>query len=135
MTMAPGNLDALATILWCAVGSGLGGILRHALAGWVADWTNHHFPLGILLVNASGALLIGLVWGFLPGATMERDFLMLGVLGGYTTVSTYALNTFTLWRAGHGWWAAANLLGSMALCLGAVWLGELGARAILEIFR
>jgi CrcB protein len=113
------------TVVLCGLGSGLGGVFRHLVADWVATWHNHHFPLGIFLVNVSGAFVIGMVWGLLPGASIGRDFLMLGVLGGYTTVSTYALNTFALWRAGHLGWAALNVVLSLLLCLLAVWGGEL----------
>jgi len=108
-------------------GSSLGGLARHLLGGWVERRTGGGFPYGTLAVNVSGAFAIGLVagwqWEAMGDPSMVRQFLMYGVLGGYTTVSTFSLNTLQLLQAGAWPRAAANIAGSFFLCLGAVWAG------------
>lgn len=75
-----------------------------------------------MIVNISGAFLIGTAWMMLsPGAM--RDFLLFGFLGGYTTVSSFTLNTLTLLQDGRWLSAALNLFGSFFLCLAAVFVG------------
>ncbi len=115
--------------LWVAAGSALGGLLRFAVSGLVARVVGETFPFGTLAVNVSGSFLIGLVaalsapegrWMVAPEI---RLFLMLGVFGGFTTFSSFSLQTLTLVQDGE--WAAAllNVVGSVALCLIAVWIG------------
>ncbi len=108
-------------------GSALGGLARHLLGGWVDRRTGGGFPCGTLVVNVSGALAIGLLagmrWETAADAALVRQFLGYGLLGGYTTVSAFSLNTLNLLQAGAWPRAAANIAGSFFLCLGAVWLG------------
>lgn len=114
-------------LLLTFAGSALGGLARHLLGGWVDRRTGGGFPFGTLAVNVSGALVIGLVagvrWEAVGDPVLVRQFLMYGLLGGYTTVSTFSLNTLNLLQAGAWPRAAANVAGSFFLCLGAVWLG------------
>ncbi|HRJ48748.1 MAG TPA: CrcB family protein [Opitutaceae bacterium] len=114
-------------LLLTFAGSALGGLARHLFGGWVDRRTGGGFPFGTLAVNVSGALVIGLVAGVrleaAADAVMVRQFLMYGLLGGYTTVSTFSLNTLSLLQTGAWPRAAANVAGSFFLCLGAVWLG------------
>jgi fluoride exporter len=107
------------------VGSALGGLGRHVVSGFVAHRIGERFPFGTLIVNVSGALLIGFVAGTprLIADSATANFLAVGVLGGYTTVSSFSLNTLALaqnrqWRA-----AGANIAASWALCLGAAATG------------
>lgn len=118
------------------LGSALGGVARFWLAGTVERRTSGAFPWGILAVNASGALTIGIVAGIatgteggLGGAEL-RQFLVFGFLGSYTTVSSFSLQTLALLQAGRPARALANVALSVALCLGGAALGALGARAI-----
>ena len=109
-------------LLLTFTGSSLGGLCRHLLSGSVARRYGERFPTGTIAVNVSGAFLIGLVWtAFEPGAV--RDFLMFGFLGGYTTVSSFTLNTLNLLQDGEWGYALGNLLGSYFFCLAAVFLG------------
>lgn len=100
---------------WLAVflGGGLGGALRYAVSGWVGRRVGETFPWGTLAVNASGAFAIGLLLGLLSGHGLAEGLwlpLGVGVLGGYTTVSSLSLQTFLLSRdGGHG--RAAAYLG------------------------
>lgn len=110
-------------------GSAMGGLCRYLLGGFIARRLGERFPVGTMVVNVTGALLIGLVWRFpsegmsLAEHDMLRDFLMLGVLGGYTTVSSFTLNTFNLLQEGEWREAGMNLFGTYFLCLGAVFAG------------
>ncbi len=99
-----------------ALGGALGGVARHAVTGAVAARFGEAFPWGTLAVNASGAALIGLLTGIAPPGGMWL-FLGIGVLGAYTTVSSFALQTLSLWRNGRWLRAAANMGVSLALCL------------------
>ena len=114
---------------WIFLGSGLGGLLRFRCSGLVARAFGETFPWGTLLVNVTGSFLIGLyaiVTGpdgrLLVGST-ARQFVMIGVFGGYTTFSSFSLQTLNLARDGQWGLAAANIILSLALCLGGVWLG------------
>jgi CrcB protein len=119
-------LDAL----WIFVGSGLGGVARWGVSGVVANHVGQTFPWGTLVVNVSGSFLIGLfatLTGpegrfFAPASV--RQFFMLGVCGGYTTFSSFSLQTLNL--AGEGEWlrAGANVVLSVVFCLLGVWLGH-----------
>jgi fluoride exporter len=121
--------DWLIFLLLIFAGSSLGGLCRFALSGMVARRFGERFPFGTLIVNISGAFLIGMAWVVLsPGAA--RDFLMFGFLGGYTTVSSFSLNTLTLLQDGQWFHGALNFFGSFLLCLAAVF-GGAGVGALL----
>lgn len=86
------------------------------------------FPAGIFLINVVGCLAIGLFAGFLASTRVQmgelgRTFVVVGLLGGFTTFSSYGLDTLTLARAGHTSLALANALGQVVVGLVAVWLG------------
>lgn len=121
---------------WIAVGGALGTTARFWFSGLVARHIGETFPWGTLLVNVSGSLAIGFFATFCgpegrflvgPGV---RQFVMIGILGGYTTFSSFSLQTLNLAREGDWLGAGANALGSFALCLLAVWLGHISAVAI-----
>jgi len=119
--------------LWIALGSSLGGIARFALSGLIAHRFGETFPWGTLFINVSGSFVIGFFatltdpgGRFIVGGTM-RQFVMTGLLGGYTTYSSFSLQTFALVREGEWLRAGANSIGTFALCFLAVWLGYLCA--------
>ena len=124
------------TYLWVALGSALGGAARYGCAGLAARWFGASFPWGTLIINVSGSLLIGFLAtlmspdGRLLAAPDMRAFLMIGVLGGFTTFSSFSLETLNLARDGEWLWASANVTLSVVLCLTAVWLGHIAARAL-----
>jgi CrcB protein len=124
------------TYLWVALGSALGGMARYGCAGLAARWLGATFPWGTLLVNVSGSLLIGFLAalvapdGRLLAGPDARAFLMIGILGGFTTFSSFSLETLNLARDGEWLFAFANVMLSVVLCLFAVWLGHAAARAL-----
>ena len=120
---------------WIALGGALGSVARFALAGWVAREWGEHFPWGTLLVNVAGCFVIGFFsaltapTGRAPVAATGRHFFMTGVLGGFTTFSSFSLQTLELARAGAWLRAGGNVAGSVGLCLVAVLLGHLAGAA------
>jgi CrcB protein len=116
------------------LGSALGGMARYALSGAIARSIGEIFPWGTLLVNISGSFVIGIAaaaaapGGALPGDPTIRTLVMTGLCGGYTTFSSFSLQTLNLARESDWRRAVANIAGSIALCLAAVWAGwALGA--------
>lgn len=116
---------------WIFIGSGIGGMARYAASGLAARHFGETFPWGTLLVNVTGSLLIGFFatatgpdgrWLVSPTA---RQFVMLGVCGGYTTFSSFSIQTLDLMREGEWFKAGGNAVLSFVLCMLAVWLGHL----------
>lgn len=124
------------TYLWIGLGSAIGGMGRYWCSGFVARRFGEVFPWGTITVNVVGSLAIGFlatllsVDGRLLVAPDMRVFLMMGVCGGYTTFSSFSLQTLNLIRDGEWYWAAANIVLSVVLCMIAVWLGHVGAAAL-----
>jgi CrcB protein len=122
-----------------AIGGALGSVLRFILANFCNVQVGGTFPWGILIVNVTGSFLIGFLFSITePGgrwfaSPATRDILMVGICGGYTTFSSFSLNTLNLARDGDWLRAGGNILGSVAFCLAAVWLGHAAAAAINQM--
>lgn len=119
--------------LLIALGGALGSVTRFFLSGIVAHWFGGTFPWGTLIVNVTGSFVIGF-FATVTGpdgrwfvSAESRQFFMTGVLGGYTTFSSFSLQTLTLANDGEWARAAANILLSVLSCLLAVWLGHMAA--------
>ena len=118
-------------VTWMAVAAGgaIGAALRHAINTAVqARWTAGGFPLGIMFVNVLGCFAIGALAGMTAASRVHigetaRTFLVVGVLGGFTTFSAYSLDTLSLARAGQPGLAAVNAVGQVVVGLVAVWTG------------
>jgi CrcB protein len=128
--------EALITYLWIALGGALGSMARYGCSSLVARMVGETFPWGTLIINVAGSLVIGFVAtltgpdGRVLVAPDARQFVMVGVCGGYTTFSSFSLQTLNLVRDGDMIGAGANVLASVFLCLVAVWLGAIGAAAL-----
>jgi len=122
--------------LLVAFGGALGSVARLAVNNAVTAQWGAGFPWGTLVVNITGSFIIGFFFtltephGRLPTGVPGRQFFMTGVCGGYTTFSSFSLQTLHLARGGEWLRAGANTLGSVAACLIAVWLGHLLASYI-----
>lgn len=129
----------MAMYLWVALGSALGGVARYWTSGFVSVQIGETFPWGTLLVNVSGSFVIGFFatltapdGRWFVGSDM-RQFVMIGLCGGYTTFSSFSIQTLNLVRDGDWMRAGANVMLSVVLCLVAVWLGHIAAMAINQI--
>src|SRR5450432_3359271 len=117
--------------LWIALGSALGGMSRFALNVWITEKYGASIPWGTLAINIIGSGLIGLF-----ATTVKplpwRQFLMVGLCGGFTTFSSFSLETLTLLREGHSGRALAYIALSVLVCLASVWAGHLAGNALAE---
>lgn len=118
------------------LGGALGSGMRYLLAGVVAERCGESFPLGTLAVNVIGSVAIGFFatatgtegrWLVSPAS---RIFFMTGVCGGFTTFSSFSLQTLSLARDAEWLFAGLNILGSVALCLIGVWVGHVLAATL-----
>ncbi len=122
---------SLTSILVVFLGSGLGGVARLLVSGVVAQRVGETFPWGTLVVNVTGSFAIGLFAtltapeGRVFAPAMLRQFFMLGLCGGYTTFSSFSLQTLALLEEGEWLRAGANVTFSVVLCLAGVWLGHM----------
>jgi CrcB protein len=121
---------SLLTLLLIAWGGAIGGVGRFWISGLVARRFGETFPWGTMTVNASGAACIGVLAALLltPDQLAPTHFpiwaaLAVGILGSYTTVSSFSLQTLALLRAGEVSRAVMNVLGSLFLCLSAAAAG------------
>jgi len=114
-------------ILVVGLGGFVGAVARYLVGGWVQRLLPAAFPYGTLAVNVIGSLLLGAVFelGTARGALDPQLRLMLGVgvLGAFTTFSTFSLETLNLVREGSVFLAGTNVATNLLLCLAAVWLG------------
>jgi fluoride exporter len=115
---------------WIAVAAGgaLGSLARHWVNAEVAQRLGRVVPWGTFIVNIAGCLVIGALAGRVAGGRLHlapamRTFIFVGILGGFTTFSSFGLDTFTLGHGGDHVAAFWNIVGQVALGVGGVWLG------------
>jgi fluoride exporter len=125
--------------LLVALGGALGTIARYALSGFVATHFGETFPWGTIIINISGSLVIGF-FATLTGpdgrvfvGSEIRQFVMMGLCGGFTTFSSFSLQTLNLARDGELGLALANVGLSVLLCLLAVWVGHIIAEHLNQL--
>ncbi len=127
--------------LWIAAGGALGSVARFWFSGVVARHFGETFPWGTLLVNVTGSFAIGF-FAALAGSggrwlttPATRQFFMVGLCGGYTTFSSFSLQTLALIEDRQWLYAGSNVILSSGLCLIAVWIGHVMARTLLAAAR
>ncbi len=117
-----------------AVGGAAGSVLRYWLSAWVYAFAGRGFPYGTLAVNVLGCLAMGVLFVvFLERLSDDmalRAGLLIGLLGGFTTFSTFSIETFNLIEEGEWLKAGLNMAGSVVLCVGATWIGVLLGRQL-----
>jgi fluoride exporter len=122
--------------IWVTIGAAIGGMARFWISGLIARRMGETFPWGTLLVNVSGSFAIGLAASFggpgadAMGGPTVRLFLTTGICGGYTTFSSFSLQTLNLAREGEWAAAAGNVVFSTMLCILAAYLGVLAGAAL-----
>jgi CrcB protein len=120
----------MAAYVWIAIGSAVGGVARFWCSGVVARLIGETFPFGTLLINIAGSFVIGFFAtltgpdGRIFASTTARQFVMIGLCGGFTTFSAFSLQTLNLANDGEWLYAGANIVASVILCLIAVWAGH-----------
>ena len=121
-------------VLAIGIGGAIGSLLRFWMATWVHSFAGRGFPYGTLTVNVLGCLVMGVLFvlfteRFSDNAVL-RAGILIGVLGGFTTFSSFSIETFNLIEQGAHLKALANMGVSLALCVGATWLGVILGRQI-----
>lgn len=110
-------------------GAGLGGLARYALGTWIMAKYGGTFPLGTFVINVSGSFFIGLLMALFTERLHPhpnwRLFTVVGILGGYTTFSSFEYETYQSVRDGAGWMGLLYVTGSVVLGYLGVWLGAL----------
>jgi CrcB protein len=121
-------------VLAIAGGGALGALLRYWVSSGIYAIAGRDFPYGTLAVNVLGSLAMGFLYIWLlervPGGVAMRAFLLIGLLGAFTTFSTFSVETLNLVEAGQVGRAVLNTLLSVVLCIGAAALGVMLARQI-----
>ena len=127
------------TWAWVMIGSAIGGVARYWLSGWAAANISDTFPIGTLIINVLGSFVIGFFAaltgpdGRVFASSDARQFVMTGICGGFTTFSSFSLQTLTLANDGEWGRAGVNVVASVALCLVAVWIGAAAATALNQL--
>ena len=121
-------------VMAIAIGGAVGSVLRYWLSTWVYALAGRGFPYGTLVVNVLGCLVMGVLFVLLVERMGENSLLraglLIGVLGGFTTFSTFSIETFNLIEQGAWLRAVTNSVASLVLCIGATWGGVIIARQI-----
>jgi fluoride exporter len=126
-------MQLLMQYLVIGLGGALGSMLRFGIGSLIdtsVQKTGYIFPWGTIIVNITGCFIIGFIAtisaageGRIFLSPLTRSFITIGILGGYTTFSSFSWQTLTLAQSGQMWGAVANVLLSVVLCLLGVWLG------------
>jgi len=119
----------MVSYIWVALGGAIGTAGRYWLSGVIARSFGETFPWGTLIINVTGSFIIGFFAaltgpdGRLFVSSNARQFVMIGMCGGYTTFSSFSLQTLNLMNNGEWYRAVGNIGASVVLCLIAVWAG------------
>lgn len=117
------------------LGAGFGGVFRYWISNAIYTLLGRQFPYGTFVVNVSGCFLMGFLFILLLDRFEQigpqlRSLLLIGLLGGYTTFSSFSIETLNLFENGAWLSATLNILLSLVIGLGATWLGVMGARQL-----
>jgi CrcB protein len=121
-------------LLAIAAGGAVGSVLRFLMSTWVHSFAGRGFPYGTMTVNVLGSLVMGFLFVlFLDRLTdnaVLRAGILIGALGGFTTFSSFSIETFNLIEQGAVLKALLNMAGSLVLCVGATWIGVIIGRQV-----
>jgi CrcB protein len=131
-----GDGRSMQNYIWVALGGALGTIARYWCSGVIARLMGETFPWGTFFINVLGSFIIGFFAtltgpdGRVYAGTTARQFVMVGFCGGYTTFSSFSLQTLSLLQEGEMLRAGANMFFSVLCCMLAVWAGYLLAASL-----
>lgn len=121
-------------VLAIGIGGAIGSLLRFWMSDWVHSFAGRGFPYGTLTVNVLGCLAMGVLFVLLTERFSDnavlRAGILIGVLGGFTTFSSFSIETFNLIEQGAHLKAFTNMALSLALCVGATWIGVIFGRQL-----
>ena len=122
------------------LGSGLGGMTRYGVGVWISHMTKIVFPIGTLLINITGCFLMGLLTTLIlhrnqPFHDQMVYLVLVGFLGGYTTFSTFSIDTLRLFNQKLPYLAMLNIILSFIFCMLSVWMGSLLGTSIHKLFK
>lgn len=123
-------------ILALLAGGAIGTLLRYTLSGWTYRFFGEVFPWGTLMVNLVSAFAVGFLWELFERWVVSpniRVFVLIGILGGFSTFSTYVLETINLAREGETALALSNIVISNVLGLVLVYFGFIAARYFIKL--
>ena len=121
-------------VLFLAIGGAIGAVFRYVLSGMTYRYVNGSFPWGTMVVNLIGAFIIGFLWGISEESEFSPDFrtfLFIGLIGSFTTFSTYSLETFNLLRDGEIRFALMNFLFTNILSIVLVFAGVIISKYLI----
>ncbi len=120
------------------LGGAIGTLLRYIMGGFDYRFSNGVFPISTFVVNVTGSLAIGFLWGIVDRFNFSpnvRMFVFIGILGGYTTFSTFSLETFNLMKDGEYRIAAMNVALSVVFSIGAVFAGYIASKMLMNLYK
>ena len=124
--------------LFIGLGGAIGALLRYGVSGLTHRFINGGFPWGTLMVNLIGSLMIGFLWGMFESVIVSQNiklFCLIGLLGSFTTFSTFSLENFNLLRDGEYSLFAINIVGSFMLGILLVFVGYVVSRYAFNAIR
>ncbi len=128
----------MSKFLFIAIGGAAGALLRYSVSGVAYKYLDGMLPWGTLAVNLIGCFFIGFLWQifeFITSSPNMRSLIFVGILGAFTTFSTYGLETLNLFREGEIKYGLLNVIASNVLGIGLVLIGFIMARYLIGGFR
>ena len=128
----------MSSLIYIAVGGAAGALLRYSVSGITYKYFDGLLPWGTLAVNMIGCFAIGLLWQLfelISTSPNTRVFIFIGILGAFTTFSTFRLESFNLLREGEIKYAAINILANNILGLGFVFAGFIISRYLVSLLK
>ena len=125
-------------LAYISIGGAIGALLRYGVSGIAQRFSNSEFPLGTLAVNLTGSSIIGVFWVISESVMISQNFrifIFIGILGSFTTFSTFTLESFHLLRDSEYVFFFANILLSITLGITLVFAGYFFSRYIISIMR
>ncbi|MCK5078930.1 MAG: fluoride efflux transporter CrcB [Bacteroidales bacterium] len=123
-------------IILLLAGGGIGTVARYVVSDYTHKYYLGSFPLGTLAVNIIGSFIIGILWGMFDMQNLShglRAFLFIGILGGFTTFSSYAIESYNMFRDGDTKLAMLNIMANNVLSIGMVIIGLMVSSALMKL--